>query len=177
MRWAPVVFVPAPLRALGSGAKLAAPPRALRFLPFADFRLTPQYPAKSPLDDVLRLVAPGSDEFVTEKYAFEIARLLNDWAQALKTAPPALNALANFLDPALEGTPLAASEESIVRSGGGIEVRRRRFTGNLAKGSEPFLNSAKTYLAPFERVETAEFEITGIKEVAGAPLIVQTEIR
>jgi len=177
MRWAPVVFVPAPLRALGSGAKLAAPPRALRFLPFADFRLTPQYPAKSPLDDVLRLVVPGADEFVTEKYAFEIARLLNDWAQALKTAPPALDALANFLDPALEGTPLAASEESIVRSGGGIEVTRRRFTGNLAKGRESFLNSAKTYLAPFARVETAEFEITGIKEVAGAPLIVQTEIR
>src|ERR1700679_4137728 len=39
---------------------------------FSDVRLTPHYPAKSPLEDVLRLVAPGSDGYVTEKYAFEI---------------------------------------------------------------------------------------------------------
>ncbi len=44
--------------------------------PLSDVRLTPHYPARSPLEDVLRLVAPGSDEFVTEKYAFEIEVLL-----------------------------------------------------------------------------------------------------
>ncbi len=75
MRWAPVFFVPAPLRALPFGSKFVAPPRAIPFLPFADLRLTPHYPAKSPLDDVLRLVAPGSDEFVTEQYAFETRQL------------------------------------------------------------------------------------------------------
>src|ERR1700736_1632814 len=74
MRWAPMLFVPAPMRALPFGAKFTAPPRAISSFPFADLRLTPHYPAKSPLDDVLRLVAPGSDEFVGEKYAFEIAQ-------------------------------------------------------------------------------------------------------
>ena len=87
-------------------------------------RLTPRYPAKSPLDDVLRLVVPGSDEFVTEKYAFEIGRLLNDWSQALKAGPPALQVLATFLDPSLQATPLGSIQESKVRSGGGIEVTR-----------------------------------------------------
>jgi len=177
MRWAPVLFVPAPMRALPLGAKLAAPPRGIPYFPFTDFRLTPHYPAKSPLDDVLRLVVPGTDEFVTEKYAFEIARLLNDWGQAIKAAPPVLSALANFLHSSVEATPLASSQESSVRTGGGIEVARRRFTGNLANGRQQFLNQMKVYLAPFARVETAEFEITGIRQIAQSPLMLQTEIR
>ncbi len=49
-------------------------------LAFADVRLTPHYPTKSPLEDVLRLVAPGSDEYVTERYAFEIGAQLNQWS-------------------------------------------------------------------------------------------------
>ena len=177
IRWAPVLFVPAPLRALPFGSKFAAPPRGIPFLPFADLRLTPHYPAKSPLDDVLRLVAPGSDEFVTEKYAFEIGRLLNDWSQALKAAPPALGALANFLDSSLEATALASSQESSVRSGGAIEVTRRRFTANTTKDRERFLDEMKKYLAPFVHIQTAEFEITGVKEITGSPLTVRAEIR
>jgi tetratricopeptide (TPR) repeat protein len=177
MRWAPILFVPAPMRALSFGSKLVAPPRAIPSFPFADFRLTPHYPAKSPLDDVLRLVAPGADDFVTEKYAFEIARLLNDWSLALKAAPPALDVLASFLDASLEATPLASNQESSVRAGSGIDVIRRRFAANPVTSRERFLSEMKAYLASFARVETAEFEIVGIKEVANSPLTVQTEIR
>src|SRR5260370_24185991 len=148
MRWAPVLFVPAPMRALPFGAKGASPPRGIPSFSLDDFRLTPHYPAKSPLEDVLRLVAPGTDEFVTEKYAFEIARLLNDWGEALKAAPPALSALANSLDSSLEATPLASIQENSVRTGGGIEVTRRRFTANPTKGRDLFLNELKNYLAP-----------------------------
>src|SRR6266436_2481285 len=177
MRWAPVLFAPAPLCALPFGAKLAASPRAIPFPPFTDFRLTPHYPAKSPLDDVLRLVAPGSDEFVTEKYAFEIGRLLNDWGRALKTDPLGLSTLATFLDSSLEATVLVPSEESSVRSGGGIEVTRRRFQANTTKSRERFLDEMKKYLAPFAHIQIAEFEITDVKEIAGPPLTAQTEIR
>src|SRR5260370_7703677 len=112
MRWAPVLFVPAPMRALPFGCKFAAPPRAIPSLPFADFRLTPHYPAKSPLEDVLRLVVPGADEFVTEKYAFEIARIVNDWIQALKAAPPAIDVFAPFLVPSPHTTPLPSTQQN-----------------------------------------------------------------
>src|SRR6266404_5346896 len=127
MRWAPVLFVPAPMRALPFGPKLAAPPRAIPSFPFADFRLTPHYPAKSTLEDVLRLVAPGADEFVTEKYAFEITALLNEWSNALRGGAPAIGLLAKFLDAAMEGTPLGHAAERRVRSGGAIEIVRRQF--------------------------------------------------
>jgi hypothetical protein len=156
---------------------MAAPARAIPSFPFADFRLTPQYPAKSPLDDVLRLVPPGADEFVTEKYAFEIGRLLNEWGQAFKAGSPALTVLATFLDPSLQATPLGSVQESSVRSGGGIAVTRRRFPNNSTSTGERFLDEVKKYLSAFARVENAEFEITSIKEVANSPLTVQSEIR
>ena len=177
MRWAPVLFVPAPMRAFPFGGKYAAPPRAIPSFPFAEYRLTPHYPAKSPLDDVLRLVAPGSDEFVTEKYAFEIAHRLDGWSQALKAAPPAVGVLGQFIDASLEATPLAQSQETTVRSGGGIQVTRRRSAANFATGNERFLEEMKNYLASFARIETAEFEIVSIKEIASSPLSVEAEIR
>jgi len=71
MGLAPLLLRPAPFL----GHSLFAPqwPRGYEKAAFAfsDVRLTPHYPAKSPLEDVLRLVAPGSDDYVTEKYAFE----------------------------------------------------------------------------------------------------------
>src|SRR5437016_12717274 len=80
MQCAPILFIPAPIRwlPLPSIPRDASRDRPADF-PFADFRLTPHYPAKSPLEDVLARVVPGSDEYVTEKYAFEIMRHLTEW--------------------------------------------------------------------------------------------------
>src|SRR6266446_10411379 len=112
MRWAPMLFLPAPLHAspvlsfLGetAGAQTAG-------FPFTDFRLTPHYPAKSPLDEILSRVVPGADEYVTEKYAFEIMQLLGEWSESLKAAAPALAVLAKFLDASMEATSLVPTQE------------------------------------------------------------------
>jgi Flp pilus assembly protein TadD/peroxiredoxin len=145
--------------------------------PFADFRLTPHYPAKSPLDDVLSRVVPGTDEYVTEKYAFEIIRLLNEWSQGLKAAPPALTIAAKLLDASIQATSLVPTQEKTLRSGNGIEVLRRQFSTNVAAGRERFLQEIKGYLAPMSRVETAEFEIVGIKEIADSSKKLRIDIR
>src|ERR1700731_2750777 len=84
---APMLFCPVPFHAssllLDPRETLSSHPSGLSF---ADIRLTPHYPAKSPLEDILRLVAPGSDEYVTEKYAFEIGVLLQRWSRTLKAS-------------------------------------------------------------------------------------------
>src|SRR6516165_17914 len=162
MRLAPVLFLPAPIRTWASHSGLSEPTgdRSPGF-PFADLRLTPRYPAKSPLDDIFRLVVPGSDEFVTEKYAFEIMRFLDEWSESLKCAPPALEVLAQFLGDSLESTPLVPEQETARRSGGGIEVLRRRFAKDFVSGREQFLQQMKRYLAPLSRLETVELQITG----------------
>src|SRR5664279_1595057 len=75
LRWSPMLFLPAPLlgKALGThGPEILAEQNNLSF---HDYRLTPHYPVKSPLDDILRLVVPGSDEYTTEKYAFGVEQL------------------------------------------------------------------------------------------------------
>jgi Flp pilus assembly protein TadD/peroxiredoxin len=178
IRWAPLLFLPSPIYAspLPSLLPATSGDRTYTF-PFADFRLTPHYPAKSPLDDVLRLVAPGTDEYLTEKYVFEIMRLLNEWSQGLKATPPALAGLAKFLDASIEAIPLVPTQEKTVRSGNGIEVIRRQFSTNVVTGRERFLHEIKTYLTSISRVETAEFEIVGIEETAGSPPKVQIDIR
>lgn len=87
MALAPLLFRAASLHGLRARlepAKILADPASVPGI--TDFRLRPNYPAKSPLDDVLRLVAPGSDEYVTEKYAFEIEAILNEWSRAIKAS-------------------------------------------------------------------------------------------
>ncbi|MGH9742222.1 MAG: FG-GAP repeat domain-containing protein, partial [Candidatus Acidiferrum sp.] len=178
MRWAPVLFLPAPFYG-GALRPLLAESLGSRkpFFDLADFHVTPRYPAKSPLDDVLRKVAPGTDEYVAEKYAFEIMRPLHEWSRALRKEAPALDVLAKFLDPEFKGGSLAPAEETKLRSEEGFENVRRRFADGVAPGRERFLEEMKRYLASISRAETAEFEITGIEEIAGASAELRIEIR
>src|SRR5215472_12344266 len=46
----------------------------------SDLRLTPHYPSRSALDDLLRKITPGNDEFVSEKYAYAIIEHLRNWS-------------------------------------------------------------------------------------------------
>ena len=178
MRWAPVLFLPAPLRALPSQlGSLSHDETYSSSFPLADLRVTPHYPAKSPLDDLVRLVVPGSDEFITEKYAFEISQLLDGWGRRLKSATPALEFLATFLDASLEASSLAATSEDKLRPSGDIEVFRTKFGTNLVSGRERFLREMRTYLASISRVETAEFQVVQIQPVANSPVTVEAEIR
>jgi tetratricopeptide (TPR) repeat protein len=170
--WAPALFLPAPFQIELSGLG----PRSIPFA-FADSRLAPHYPAKSPLDDVLKLVDPAADEYVTEKYAAEIGRLLEAWSQALKSSPPALEALAEFIDPEVEATSLAALKEVPLRSGGSIEVLRRQYAARATPDRQRFLGEMKSYLGPLSRVETAEFLIVGVEEVEGELGMVRVNIR
>ncbi len=177
-RWAPVVFLPAPVHALPFRSALPGLVQdETSSLPFADFRLTPHYPVKPPLDDLLRQVIPGADEYLTEKYALEIHQLLDEWGRGLKVATPALAVLGKFLDDSIEATPLLPTQENSVRSGRGLEVFRRRFATNFVSGRERFLHEIKTYLAQMSRVETAEFQIVGIEEAANPSPTVHIDIR
>ena len=176
--FAPLLLRPAPFHGLPLLNGLSEPFADRQpGLPFADLRLTPHYPEKSPLADILRLVAPGSDTYVTEKYAAEIETLLKSWGRALKNSPRDFAALASCVDPEIEAFSPAPVSEKNVRSGYGIDVLRRQFSAAPATGRERFVDGMKTWLGPVSRVETAEFEIYNIHETGSAPLTVQLELR
>lgn len=178
MRWAPLLFLPAPIYGLPRPGPLfdASGDRG-EGLALGESRLSPHYPAKTPLDDVLRLVMPGSDQYVTERYAFEIGRLLAEWSGELRLAAPALHVVSKFLDPGIEATALVPVQEGKLRSQFGIEAVRRQFSSGVVPGRERFLKEIKTYFGGLERIETAEFEIVGVGEIQGSSPIVRIDIR
>ena len=98
--YAPVALLLAPLRGLGA---FANPPY---LFPFADLRITPRYPSRSPLDEMIALVPAGSDAFVTEKFAAEIQEVLDRWAIQLKKNATALDALSEFSDAGIKSSSM-----------------------------------------------------------------------
>ena len=178
MSLAPLLLRPSPFH--GSALQFAQPealPDRNPAFSFSDVRLIPHYPAKSPLADVLSLVAPGSDEYITEKYAFEVETLLNQWSQNLKASIHGISSLSKSLHPLIAASPLIPTKEIPLRSGYGVDVVRRQFAAQPVPGRERFLLGLDGWLGQVARVETAEFEIYGIEEIAAAPLTVRLEIR
>jgi hypothetical protein len=125
--------------------------------PHTDIRFKPHYPAQSSLADVLRLVAPGSDSYQTEKYAFEIDSLLSQWSQSLRRSVHDHSELSKLLSTTLEASSLRPVKEVPVRSGYGIDVTKRQFGAAAPSGVERFLKDFQTWLGPVLKVETAEF--------------------
>ena len=144
---------------------------------FADVRFTPHYPASSPLDDILRLAAPGTDEYVLEGYAAELMALLEKWSEQLKLEFPGSAAISSFVDPSVQSTAFTPIHESLLRPGHPIEVLRREFAPALLSGRDNFLQQLNIYLAAFKRLETADFEVTSCKQSSDSPLILEAMIR
>src|SRR5208283_5928450 len=111
--WAPALWIAAPFSGLATSLPGILRPYSF---PLADPRFIPNYPGRPPLEDVLRLVTPGLDEFVTEKFASEIMAVLSAWSQALRVSAPALSQLESLLAASLEATPLLLPDETRVHS-------------------------------------------------------------
>lgn len=169
---APLLFLPAPIINASFRSVLALP-----HFPLADTRLTPHYPARSPLEAVLRFATPGSDDFITEGEAFQIAKLLTDWSRTLEANSAATPVLSGFLDPEIQSTGFATLRESPLRPGDRIEVVRRTFQSEMFRGRERFLREMKNYLATFRHIETAEFDIYECDPVSDSPLTLEAKIR
>jgi tetratricopeptide (TPR) repeat protein/peroxiredoxin len=176
---APLLLRPAPLH--GFLSWFPSPmslPEPASGLPFTDVRLTPHYPAKSPLEDVLRRVSPGSDEYITEKYAFEIESLLSDLGRSLKAEPRDLAQLAKLFDSSFEASRLTSAQQTAVRSAYGIDIGKLRFDANVYPGGgEKFLEQVRNWLGSLSRVATTELQVVDIEEISGSPLAVRLQIR
>ena len=176
--WAPVLFVPAPIRssflALGSRPNHASPPPQF---PSPDIHFIPHYPDRSPLDSLLSLATPGTDEYVIEGYASQLMSLLEQWSDALRTNPANIAAVQNFVSPSLQWNPLHAVRHTSIRSGGEVEVLRREFDSTLFTGSDRFFQEFKQYFSTFRQVETADFEIYECRQTNPSPLTLEASIR
>jgi Flp pilus assembly protein TadD/peroxiredoxin len=146
-------------------------------LAYAEPRFTPHYPVASDLADVLRLVPPGSDSYVTEQYAVEITAQLELWGSALRKSPRGYEALASLLESRLDASSLAPAQVKTLRSGFGIDVTQRHFGLPAATTREEFLRSIPLWLGDLQQVESAEFEVFAIDATSANPQNVTVSVR
>ena len=158
------------------GASLLSAPfsRTSSTQPFHEEPFVPHYPSQSPLQDVLRLVEPGSDAYLSERYAMEIGAVLEQWQAALESGQ--LQALAQSLDSSLQASSLQPASEVPLRAGSAIHGVRRTFSSAMPLGPDPFLQSVRAWLGSGARVEHADFQITAIDAMGAEHAMVRAEL-
>ena len=136
----------------------------------AGWPLRPHYRSERPLDATLLKVQPGLDDFITEKYAEQIAAILDGWTASLLRSPRETAAIGKVLAASFSGASLKPVESRVVRSHVGLEVRRNRFATQTALSREEFLRGWQSGLGGLSRIVTAEFQITRIDSAQGQAL-------
>lgn len=144
-------------------------------LSLADLRYEPSYPARSPLEDVLHRVRPGSDEFVTEGYAHEIGLILDSWTVCLKQRDFAR--LRSSFHDSLEASSFVPVREVVLRQKTSIHSSAREFNSALTQPGERLVQELEHWLPSGLHVRVAELEITAIDVLPGEPLSVRTNVR
>ncbi len=157
------------LQADAAVAGCSAPPS------MAASRFVPHYPARSPLEDLLRLVTPGLDEYPAELHAYEIEQVLARWRESLKSNQWA--ALQASLDPAVRGTSLTAFKDVLLRDRHGIRSYRRSFSDQEVSGADRLLREFRAWIGEGTAVEDATFEIPRIEVLRADPLGIRTTVR
>jgi tetratricopeptide (TPR) repeat protein len=127
-----------------------------------EFHFEPHYRQKRPVDAALLKVQPGLDDFITEKYADDLSRVLGGWSQDLLRNPHAIDAVGRVLAPDFLAPSLNPIQSKPVRSGV-VEVYELNFAGESDLGRDAFLKELRSVMSPFVTVLTAEFQVTGIE--------------
>jgi hypothetical protein len=130
--------------------------------PPAKFR--PKLAVPEVLAPFLKYVEPGSDEFVEEREAAEIAARLGELGERLKAEPGrGANVAGWLLAPGFRGGRLTAEPEAESGRGGSLEVRRAKaLSQELLLDSRAFATELGRLLEGLREASVAEFLITGI---------------
>jgi hypothetical protein len=105
----------------------------------SEYHLQPHYRSERPLDATLLKVEAGLDNFITEKYADQIATTLAEWNASLLQSPRETQAIAKVLTADFSGTALSPTDSRVVRSNPALEVRQNKFARQDTLGRERFL--------------------------------------
>ena len=162
LRWAPVLFLPGRIAALAFEPQ---PTKVGSRCELHDLHLTPQYATKPPIEELFVQLLPGADEFVREKYAAEIEQVLSAWSRELKTNRSS-SILGKSIGREVEAISFSPMRDAIIRSGYGIEVRRRQFGNTRAVDAEMAVRNLNSYFGTFRQIEVAEFQLVSLRETA-----------
>ena len=104
-----------------------------------------------PVEATLLKAKGGTDNFITEKYADQIAAILNEWSADLRQTPTETAAIEKALSDNFSGYSLAATESRLTRPRPSLEVRHNKFANQTALRRDAFLQSAKSAMSSFRK--------------------------
>jgi len=128
----------------------------------AGFHLHPHYRSDRPLDATLLKVQAGLDDFITEKYADQVAATLAGWSASLLHSPHELQPVAHAMATDFTGASLLPVESRLVRSSSVVEIHHHKFSREIALPRDAFIRELQSYLRGFSSIVTAEFQITSL---------------
>ncbi|HXX28146.1 MAG TPA: hypothetical protein VEI99_06745, partial [Terriglobales bacterium] len=140
----------------------------------AQFHLHPHYRSPRPLDATLAKTHAGQDEFISEKYAEQIALILARWSTNLLDSHLQLSAIAASLTGDFAGASLLPAESRQIR-GAPVVVWQNKFAQSSVR-REAFLADLHSALSEFSAIGTAQLEITRI-DGSRAPTHIDTRVR
>ena len=167
------------------GASAALIPAGLRGLAFpsifdstntttskadVEFHLHPHYRADMPLDATLLKTQAGLDDFVTEKYQYQIAAILAEWSSNWLQSPRDMRAIEKVLASDFSASSLRAVESRVVRSGPALEIRQNTFARSKSVGRDSFIQELQSAMNSFGKIVTAEFQVVGIEAAPATPV-------
>ncbi|HEY6292344.1 MAG TPA: tetratricopeptide repeat protein [Terriglobia bacterium] len=138
-------------------------------------RFVPHYPKRLPLEDVLRYLEPGLDEFLGEKYAAQVESVLAAWSAGFKQSD--FSAVAKTLSPEFKGSVWRSHRERVVRQGPPLEVKKVVFTADDWQGPSEFATDFERYLGDGKKIVTAEFKVPRLAVRSEQPLLFETSVR
>jgi len=127
-----------------------------------EFHLHPQYRVPRPLDGLLLKARSDSDDFLTERYADQIGKILSVWSSRLLVLPQDVKEIEEVLLSYFRGASLNPAESLVVRPGQTLVVRHNRFSSEATLNRDTFLRELRSSLSRFSKLLTVEFQVTSI---------------
>jgi Flp pilus assembly protein TadD/peroxiredoxin len=126
---------------------------------------------------MLRLIAPGSDSYRSEKYAAELRTVFETLAKRLRASGVGKPELLELLDPSIEFPAPLLSPGGQASAAGAIDLRKRNHAEGIRRGADLFAADLAAYFSSLGKIATAEFEIVSLTAAAATPLQLATEVR
>ena len=125
------------------------------------------------------LIEPGNDEFVTEKYAFELEDVLSKWAESLVSAGSEPHAVAIHFAPEMQATDVGHATATPLHpsSKGPISSERVSFPASEKLHSDAFQEHLRKYLATLGKLKIAEMRVSGMEVLGDAPTRLWTAVQ
>lgn len=133
------------------------------------FHLRPHYRSPTSLDATLLKANAGLDDFLTEKYADQIAAILAEWSSGLLRSPQDVTAIEKVLAADFLGSSLRPPSSRLARKGPPVDVFQNKFAPEYSHQPNIFLQELRSYLGAFSKILTAEFQITNINVEGPSP--------